>query len=217
MLLNARPARKIDAIVAIAGSTGAMPALERFAPTLGALDVAVLVVQHLPPERMGTFAEWLSAAGLVARVAEQALPLTRGEAVVAPGHHHLVVRPGQRAELDGSPAVAGHRPSADLLFRSLVPVAPLTLAVVLSGMGSDGATGLAPLVAAGARCIVQRADTCPVSAMPMAAQEAAKGQARALAPSEIGAAIRSWLAERRSGRVPPTGPSPQQALTHRSS
>jgi two-component system chemotaxis response regulator CheB len=202
-LLDAPQHRKVERIVAIAGSTGAMPALARFAHVLGASQAAVTIVQHLPAARMGAFCEWLTSVGLTAQVAERPLLLSRGQAVVAPGHRHLVVLEGDRAELDDSPPVAGHRPSADFLFRSLVHAAPHTLAVVLSGMGRDGARGLGPLLASGASCIVQRADTCAVFAMPRAAQEAAqkaaKNAALALHPNEIGAAIQSWLGGKRLG------------------
>jgi two-component system chemotaxis response regulator CheB len=202
-LLDAPQHRKVERIVAIAGSTGAMPTLERFAHVLGASHAAVTIVQHLPAERMGAFAGWLTSLGLTAQVADRPLLLSRGQAVIAPGHRHLVVLEGDRAELDDSPAVAGHRPSADFLFRSLVHAAPHTLAVVLSGMGRDGALGLGPLIERGASCIVQRADTCPVSAMPRAAEEAARKVAKhaaiALHPSEIGAAILSWLGGKRLG------------------
>jgi two-component system chemotaxis response regulator CheB len=197
-LLSTGHNSKVDYLVAIAGSTGAMPALERFVHDLSTLDVAVVVVQHLPHERMASFADWLTSLGLPAKVAEQSLPLARGQALVAPGHHHMVVR-GERAELDASAPVAGHRPSGDYLFRSLVPVAAQTMAVVLSGMGKDGSAGIAPLVAGGATCIVQRPDTCPVPAMPNAALDAAKGAAWPLAPVDIGAAIRGWLGGKRGG------------------
>ena len=198
ILLRAPLSHRPDYIVAIAGSTGAMPALEAFVPELGKLDVAVAVVQHLPPARMASFAEWLTSLGLPSAVAEQPMGLTRGRALVAPGSHHLTIQRGVRAELDSSPPVAGHRPSADYLFRSLTSMGPQTIAVVLSGMGKDGAGGLAPLVKAGASCFVQRFDTCAVPAMPMAAQEAAGGKAMALAPADLGPALRALRAGRRS-------------------
>jgi two-component system chemotaxis response regulator CheB len=199
LLLRAPVSHKPEFVVAIAGSTGAMPALEAFAGELGRLEAAVAVVQHLPSERMAAFADWLTELGLPANVAEQPMPLTRGRAVVAPGHHHMTVVRAERAELDASPPVAGHTPSADYLFRSLVREASQTIAVVLSGMGRDGAAGIAPLVAAGATCFVQRPDTCPVPAMPLAAQEAARGRAIPLPAHDIGLAIRGLLAGRRSG------------------
>ncbi len=184
------------AIIAIAGSTGAMPALEAFVGKLAELDAAVALVQHLPSERMQAFAEWITSLGLTAEVVVTPRALVRGRCLVAPGTHHLAIAHGERATLDESPPIAGHRPSANVLFQSLVSSAPRVVAVVLSGMGRDGATGLEPLVAAGARCIVQRPDTCPVPAMPNAAIEVSKGRAWPLAPSEIGLAIRGWLSAR---------------------
>jgi two-component system, chemotaxis family, protein-glutamate methylesterase/glutaminase len=187
---------RASAIVAIAGSTGAMPALEAFAGQLGQLDAAVALVQHLPAERMSAFTDWISSLGLRAEMVTGPRALARGRCLVAPGTHHLTVTRGERAQLDDSPALAGHRPSATVLYRSLIPYGSRVVAVVLSGMGRDGAEGLEGLVAAGARCIVQRPDTCPVPGMPSAAIEVSRGTAWLLAPHEIGLAVRGWLSGR---------------------
>jgi two-component system chemotaxis response regulator CheB len=199
VLMLTPQSQRAENIIAIAGSTGAMPALEAFVSELASLDASVVIVQHLPVDRMAAFADWLCSLGLPSRVAEQPLGLARGQAIVAPGHHHLTVTRGERTELDSSPPVAGHVPSADYLFRSLVPYASQTVAVVLSGMGKDGAAGIAPLVQKGATCIVQRFDTCPVPAMPMAAYEASRNSAWQLPPADIGLAIRGLISGRRSG------------------
>jgi two-component system chemotaxis response regulator CheB len=189
---TARPAR----IVAIAGSTGAMTALEAMVPELCTAPAAFLVLQHLPSERVAAFTAWLATLGLPSEVAEAGAPLREGGALVAPGDRHLCVLRGERVSLTNSPALAGHRPSATELFASLVDVAPQTTAIVLSGMGRDGADALPDFVAAGGTLIVQRPDTCAVPGMPAAALAAAP-RAHRLSPAEIGMLVRARSGLRR--------------------
>jgi two-component system chemotaxis response regulator CheB len=193
LLLNGPTQARTPLVVAVVGSTGAMPALEGFVAELGQLNASTVIVQHLPALRMPAFADWLGTLGLPSQVVERSRTLTDGKALVAPGDRHLRVSRGERAELDDSPPVAGHRPSGDILFKSLVSHAPYTVAVVLSGMGRDGAGSLTELCAGGAACIVQKPETCAVPSMPEAALRASGGTAWSLSPKEIGAALRSLL------------------------
>jgi two-component system chemotaxis response regulator CheB len=96
--------------------------------------------------------------------------LEPGRALVAPGNRHLVVRRAGALHVvdvvDGPP-VSMHRPSVDVLFRSAAQAAGRdAIGVILTGMGDDGAAGLAELKAAGARTIAQDEETCVVFGMP---------------------------------------------------
>ncbi len=177
-----------QSIVAIAGSTGAMVSLEAFAADLATVRSGIVIVQHLPDAHMNGFAEWLTGLGLPSEVVRGPTPVRTGCALIAPGHRHLVIRHGL-AVTDDSPPVLGHKPSASVLFRSMLPYARSTVAVVLSGMGADGADALKDLALAGARCVVQDPATCGVDSMPKAALAAAP-RGRALPPSEIARGVR---------------------------
>jgi two-component system, chemotaxis family, protein-glutamate methylesterase/glutaminase len=92
-----------------------------------------------------------------------------GLALIAPGNRHLVIkRRGHDliAELNDEPSVSGHRPSVDVLFRSVAGAGVHTTAALLTGMGSDGAEGLLALRKSGAMTIAQDEATCVVFGMP---------------------------------------------------
>jgi two-component system, chemotaxis family, protein-glutamate methylesterase/glutaminase len=176
-------------IVAIAGSTGAIPALEVILRGLVELQAPMLVVQHLPSDRVASMTDWLTSIGIRASIATDGAPLTRGNVLIAPGGRHLAVGPREVVRFDDGEPLAGHRPSATVLFESLIPHATKTIAVVLSGMGRDGADAIGRLAAAGGTIVVQRPDTCPVPSMPESALAASHGRGRALAPDAIAPAI----------------------------
>ncbi len=177
-------------IVAVAGSTGAIPALEIVLKGLVDVQASTLVVQHLPSDRVGSLTEWLTSIGVRASVADAGAPLVPGSVLVAPGDRHLAVGPRDLVRIDDQGPIAGHRPSATVLFESLVPYAKRSVAVVLSGMGRDGADALPTFVASGGTVLAQRVDTCAVGSMPKAALAASKGRGRGLAPDEIAPEVR---------------------------
>ncbi|MBM6401759.1 chemotaxis-specific protein-glutamate methyltransferase CheB [Phycicoccus sonneratiae] len=159
-------------VVAIGSSTGGPEALGVLLAGLPrSLSVPVLVVQHMPPVFTRLLAERLDRTGpLPVREAVDGAPLRPGVVHVAPGDLHLTVA--------GSPAAATialtsgakehHcRPSVDVLFRSLVPVyGRRTLAVVLTGMGTDGAAGAGAVAAAGGVVLAQDEASSVVWGMP---------------------------------------------------
>lgn len=184
------------AVVGIAASTGGVPAL---AALLGALpppfSAPILVTQHLPAAFTPFFAKQLrEASGRPVRVAATGMQPQRGEILLAPGDAHLTLaRTGSVTHvrlLDGRSA-SGCLPSADPMLQSLARLyGPAAVAVILSGMGRDGAEGAAALVAEGGAVAVQDQASSVVWGMP--GSVARRGLAGAVLPP---AALARWLAE----------------------
>jgi two-component system chemotaxis response regulator CheB len=157
--------------VVVGSSTGGPEALSHLVKGLGALPVPVVVVQHMPPVFTTQLAARLDRLG-PARVVEAAggETLAPGTVYVAPGDHHLeLVRSGAvvRTRLHQGPPVNYCRPSVDVLFTSAAEVYGRDLlAVVLTGMGSDGRAGVETALAAGARVFAQDEPTSVVWGMP---------------------------------------------------
>ncbi|HEX2166144.1 MAG TPA: chemotaxis-specific protein-glutamate methyltransferase CheB [Longimicrobiales bacterium] len=155
-------------LIAIAASTGGPPALRRVLMDLPrTLTVPVLVVQHIARDFTVGFAEWLGGScTLPVKLAEDGEPLRAGAVYVAPDDAHLGVNSEGRAALSRDPPIAGFRPSATHLFETTGRVyGPRLLAVVLTGMGSDGAAGLETARAEGAYVIAQNEATSVVYGM----------------------------------------------------
>ncbi|MFT3922239.1 MAG: chemotaxis protein CheB [Myxococcales bacterium] len=194
LLQHAQAPRPLQ-LVAIAGSTGAMPALEQIIPDLADCPAAFVIVQHLPAARMPAFAEWICELGLPSETLPGARALRPGMAWVAPGDRHLRVV-GSHATLDDGEPVMGHKPSATVMVSSLVRLAARTTLIILSGMGSDGASAVPAFVAAGGKLVVQQPSTCAVPGMPEAAL-AASPRCHELGPREIGRFVTGSLSARR--------------------
>ena len=134
------------------------------------------MVQHMPAFFTRSFAERLDALGsLRVREAVDGDAVEPGLALLAPGDRQLVVRSTQHGYLVSvveGPRVSGHRPSVDVLFRSVArAVGKHALGVILTGMGADGALGLAELRKAGGRTLGQDEASCVVYGMPKVAFE----------------------------------------------
>lgn len=167
----AAPAAGGGPVVGVAASSGGPQALATVLAGLGGLAAPVLVVQHLHPDFIVRFVEWMDrACPLPVVLAEAGAPLRRGTVHVGPvGVHLKLDAGGRRIVLDGEPATL-HRPSADQLFMALArSVGAAGVGVVLTGMGDDGAAGLLALRRAGGRTIVQDEATSAVYGMPRAA------------------------------------------------
>jgi two-component system chemotaxis response regulator CheB len=137
---------------------------------------SILVVQHMPDGFTELFAKRLDECCPI-RVKE-ARPgdlLVAGRALICPGNRHMKVKKlplGNVAVLADDPPVNGHRPSVDVLFRSVAEkFGPQAMAVLMTGMGEDGATGLGEVMAAGGFTVAQSQETCVVFGMPKAAIE----------------------------------------------
>jgi two-component system chemotaxis response regulator CheB len=169
---------KKPAVLVIGSSTGGPEALAKVLPQLPAsLPVPVLLVQHMPPVFTRQFAQRLDRLCPL-RVVEAAdgSPLAPGTVHLAPGDHHLVVRSGARGLQTGltqGPPENFCRPAVDPLFRSAVAAFDgAVLAVVLTGMGSDGRSGAGEVREAGGTVLVQDQSTSVVWGMPGAISQA---------------------------------------------
>ena len=175
-----RPAR-FD-VVGIGVSTGGPNALAEVIPLLPAdLAVPVLLVQHMPPMFTASLAEHLAKRSAIkVSEAQEGEPVLPGHVYIAPGGKHMVVRRGGEAAtapfiigLNENPPENSCRPSVDVLFRSLAAqFEGNLLAVIMTGMGSDGCEGVRAMKRRGCHCLSQSEDTCVVYGMPMAVDEA---------------------------------------------
>jgi len=165
-------------VVAIAASAGGVDALRTLAGALPAdFPAAVLVVLHIPPAGPSVLPQILSRAGkLPARHPQDGEDLPAGVILVAPPDRHLAVSDGHVRLLAG-PRENGHRPSADILLRSVAEnCATRCSGVVLSGTMDDGAAGLAAVRAVGGLALVQEPAEATFPSMPVAAIEEARPQ-----------------------------------------
>ncbi|MCO8145848.1 chemotaxis response regulator protein-glutamate methylesterase [Rhodovulum tesquicola] len=163
-------------MIAIGASTGGTEAVREILESLPVGLPPIAVVQHMPEHFTRAFAERLNALCAIAvKEAEDGDVLVPGQAVIAPGDRHLVLRRDgrtYRTELRAGPCVSRHRPSVDVLFRSVAQAAGQGgLGVLLTGMGDDGAAGMGEMRAAGAWTIAQDEASCVVYGMPRAAEE----------------------------------------------
>ena len=158
-------------IVAVAASTGGTEALTTLLTALPADAPGLVIVQHMPAGFTAAFAERLNSICRV-EVKEAATgdQVMDGRALLARGNRHLTVLragSGYEVRVDEGPLVSRHRPSADVLFRSVAQAAgPNALGIILTGMGADGADGLLEMRQAGAFTVAQDEASCVVFGMP---------------------------------------------------
>ncbi|UYY78796.1 protein-glutamate methylesterase/protein-glutamine glutaminase [Sphingomonas sp. R1] len=163
-------------LIAIGSSTGGVEALFSLLPSLPEDSPPILIVQHMPASFTRSFAQRLNAECRVNVVeATDGAQVTPGTVYIAPGgERHMELSGGAngRIKLLAGDPVTGHRPSVDVLFRSVAKLGAGAVGVILTGMGSDGAHGLLAMRQAGARTLGQTKETCVVWGMPRAAKEA---------------------------------------------
>jgi two-component system chemotaxis response regulator CheB len=173
-LTQERPAD--DRVIAIGASTGGVEALSAILARFPEDCPPTVIAQHMPAAFTRSFAQRLDRH-CAARVVEayDDAPLEAGTIYIAPGgERHLEVRGiGKlRCVLSGAAPVNGHRPSVDVLFRSVAQFAgPRAVGAILTGMGRDGAQGLLAMRKAGARTLGQDEATCVVYGMPKVAAD----------------------------------------------
>ena len=166
--------RTTDRLIAVGASTGGTEAIREVLQRMPADAPAVVIAQHIPAAFSRPFAERMNRASAMS-VAEavDGQPIVAGCAYVAPGDHHLLVeRDGGhfRCRLSKGPPVNRHRPSVDVLFRSVAQAAGgNAVGALLTGMGDDGARGLKEMREAGAPTLAQDEASSVVWGMPGAA------------------------------------------------
>lgn len=163
-------------LIVIGASTGGVEALRTLLPHLPDKLPPIAIVQHISPYFSKAVAARLNGlCGFDVCEAEEGMLLTRGMCVIAPGDFHLSVSwqaEGYRVHLSQSPPIHHCRPSVDVLFHSAAETAGSHLvAALLTGMGSDGAQGMAAIRQAGGKTIAEHESTCVVYGMPRAAIE----------------------------------------------
>ncbi len=195
----AETSRRAERLLLIGCSTGGPPVVAQIMAELPAgLGLAVIVVQHMPAGFTRSFAERLNRVSPYrVREAASGVELAADEAFVAPGQHNLVLgRAGALRILRPDPADL-YVPSIDRTFRSVAasPLAPRTFAVLLTGMGSDGAEGLKALADAGAETAVQDPAEALIPAMVNAAL--ARGAPKhVLRAAEVARVVAAWASAR---------------------
>jgi two-component system chemotaxis response regulator CheB len=182
-----------ERIVAIGTSTGGTIALEELLTALPRIAPGIVIVQHMPEMFTAAFAARLnSICNITVQEAKDGQRVLPGLALVAPGGKHMqLTRSGAQymVEVKDGPPVNRHRPSVDVLFRSVAKFAGKNaMGVIMTGMGDDGARGLKEMHDAGSYTLAQDEATCIVYGMP---REAVKhgGVDRILPLSAIAGAI----------------------------
>jgi two-component system chemotaxis response regulator CheB len=160
-----------EKVVVIGASTGGTEALRALLEVLPADAPGIVIVQHMPEVFTRAFANRLdSLCQISVKEAETNDTVLRGRALIAPGNHHVLLkRSGARYYVDikDGPLVCRHRPSVDVLFRSAARYAGQNaVAVIMTGMGDDGARGMLEMKDAGAATIAQDEATSVVFGMP---------------------------------------------------
>jgi two-component system chemotaxis response regulator CheB len=160
-----------ERVVALGTSTGGTQALEVVLTSLPRVTPGIVIVQHMPEKFTAEFANRLnSLCKIEVKEAQNNDRVIPGRALIAPGGKHMLLRrTGAQyyVEVMDGPLVNRHRPSVDVLFRSVAKCAGANaLGVIMTGMGDDGAAGLMEMRTAGAHTLAQDEDSCVVFGMP---------------------------------------------------
>ena len=218
------PTAKLDALaranglIVIGASTGGTQAIEALLSRLPADVPPIMIVQHMPAQFTKAFASRLNGICPMSVIeANGSEPLRRGVAYIAPGDFHMVVEARGvelRAIIGSGPAVHYQRPAVDVLFHSAARLRGVpTVALLLTGMGTDGADGMLALKNAGAVTIAEAEQSCVVFGMPAEAiaRGAASHVATLLAMPRLIADSLASLQHATRDRQNPSGPAEASA------
>lgn len=164
-------------LIAIGASTGGVERIREILSVMPADAPPIVITQHMGATYLESFANRLNALSAMSiALAQEGQRLRPGHVLIAPGDRHLAIvrdgASGYACRLDAGGLVTGHRPSVDVLFRSVAEAAGRqAVGAILSGMGKDGAQGLLAMRQAGAFTIGERESSCVVYGMPRAAKE----------------------------------------------
>jgi two-component system chemotaxis response regulator CheB len=185
-----------EPIIAIGASTGGTEALREVLEALPATTPGIVIVQHMPERFTNAFARRLDTlCAMTIKEAENGDQVVQGRVLIAPGNQHMALRrTGSRytVEILDGPHVSRHRPSVDVLFRSVAQGAGRNaMGVILTGMGDDGARGLLEMREAGAFTVAQDEESSIVFGMPKEAIE--RGAAAKILPlGKVAGEIQSY-------------------------
>ena len=168
--------RTTNKVVAIGASTGGTQALQSVLTAMPGNAPGILIVQHMPEHFTRAFADRLNdLCAVEVREAKNEDRVVPGTVLIAPGNYHLLLRRSGAvyyAQVKGGPLVSRHRPSVNVLFKSVARYAGRNaVGVILTGMGGDGAEGLKEMKEHGARTIAQDEASSVVLGMPKVAIE----------------------------------------------
>ncbi len=171
-----RVTQKTGALIAIGASTGGTQALEAVLTALPANTLPILIVQHMPEKFTRAFADRLDGLCQVqVKEAEDNDAILPGRVLIAPGGKHMMLQAtqfGASVQVKDGPLVSRHKPSVDVLFRSVSKYSGgNALGIIMTGMGDDGARGIKEMHDGGAKTVAQDEASCVVYGMP---QEAVK-------------------------------------------
>ena len=171
---NRAMANTTDKVIAIGTSTGGTQALEAVLTKLPSTTSGIVIVQHMPEKFTAMFAQRLNGiCQMEIREAQNGDRVLPGRALIAPGGRHMMLkRSGAQyyVEVADGPLVNRHKPSVDVLFRSVAQIAGRNaLGIIMTGMGDDGARGLKEMHEAGAPTVAEDESTCVVFGMPKVA------------------------------------------------
>jgi two-component system chemotaxis response regulator CheB len=165
---HSKPSTEQIKAIVVGSSTGGPDALREFLLALNPLPVPVLIVQHISKGFHQGLADWLDGqVQLPVCLAQEGMNLQAGNVFLAPGEGHLTLKPGGKVHIDPAPPVGSHRPSVNMLFSSAARIwGSGAVAVMLTGMGDDGADGTVELHRSGSLILGQDEESCVVYGMP---------------------------------------------------
>jgi len=163
--------RMTETVIAIGASTGGTQAIQEVLTHLPGNSPGIVIVQHMPEQFTASLAARLNQlCSLEVREARNNDSVMPGVALIAPGNYHVLLRrSGARfyVQTKSGPLVCGHRPSVEVMFKSVAQAAGRNaVGVILTGMGRDGASGLLEMRNSQARTIAQDEASCVVYGMP---------------------------------------------------
>ncbi|CAK0759291.1 protein-glutamate methylesterase/protein glutamine deamidase [Azospirillaceae bacterium] len=175
-VLPAPKRKNSNRFIAIGASTGGVERIRDLLQVMPAECPPIVITQHMGPNYLPSFASRLdNLCQPSIQLATHGARLQTGVVYIAPGDHHLAISRdalGYVCQIQDAPPVSGHRPSVDVLFRSVAKAAGASaVGVILSGMGRDGAAGLLAMRQAGAHTVGEQESSCVVYGMPRAAKE----------------------------------------------
>jgi len=173
---NTAMARTTERIIAIGTSTGGTSALEKLLTSLPRVAPGIVVVQHMPGSFTAAFASRLNGlCDITVKEAVDGETLLAGHVYIAPGDKHMMIqRSGAvyKISVKDGPLVSRHKPSVDVLFRSVAKYAGKNaMGIIMTGMGDDGASGLLEMKQSGSPTLGENEESCVVYGMPKEAMK----------------------------------------------